>query len=99
MADRADDPSAGGDWAEFKDGKPKDGGGRDITPRIVVAGLALVAAIIFVVQNDNRVEANFLFFDADPRLWVVIVVSLLLGALLGQGVGVLRRRRKRGHDD
>jgi uncharacterized integral membrane protein len=97
MADRAEDQSAGRDWVEFKDGKAPGevGGGRDIAPRIVVAVLALAAAIVFVAQNSNRVEANFLFFDADPRLWVVIVVSLLLGAGLGQGVGLLWRRRKR----
>lgn len=63
-----------------------------------MAVLALVAAVIFVGQNRNRVETNFLIFDGNPRLWVVIVVSLLLGALLGQAIALLARRRRRPND-
>jgi uncharacterized integral membrane protein len=99
----ANDPAEtqpSGDWAEFKDGKSVSGTGRDrdVAPRAIVALLALVAAVIFVAQNRNRVETTFLFFDSTPRLWVVIVVSLLLGALLGQAVALLARRRRRSDD-
>lgn len=93
------DPSQqpGPDWAEFGEGqaggaKPRE---RDVAPRVIVALVALVAAVVFVTQNRNRVETTFLFFDGHPRLWVVIVVSLLLGALLGQAVGLLVRRRRK----
>ena len=93
----ADDQDRSG-WTQFKDGQP-EGEKRDIvSARLIVAGLALIAAVIFVVQNDDRVETKFLFFDGTPRLWVVILGSILLGALLGQVVGVLHRRRRRQDD-
>lgn len=62
---------------------------------MLVAGFALVAAAVFVAQNRERVETKFFFFSGTPRLWVIIVWSLLLGALLGQAIPALRRRSKR----
>lgn len=87
----------GSEWSQFKDGQPatETQRGRDVAPRAIIALVALVTAVIFIVQNRNRVETTFLFFDATPRLWVVIVVSLLLGALLGQAAALLARRRKK----
>jgi uncharacterized integral membrane protein len=95
VSDDDDDKPSG--WSQFRDGKIIDSAdststGRDWAPRLIVAGLALLAAVIFIVQNNNRVKTDFLFFNFKPRLWVVIVVSVLLGALLGQAVGLLRRR-------
>lgn len=94
MADRPDQKPDDG-WVNFRDGEPAADSQRDYVPRLVVALLALVAAIIFVVQNSTHVETQFLFFDFSSRLWVVIVVSMLLGAGLGQAVGLLRRRRRK----
>lgn len=96
MANELDDQSSGGGWGPFKDGgPPKQEGRRDIAPRVAVALLALAAAIVFVAQNSNRVETTFLFFEGSARLWIVIVVSLLLGGALGQAVGLMHRRRKK----
>jgi uncharacterized integral membrane protein len=88
---------SGAEWNQSKDGQPGADRerSRDVAPRAIVALVALVAAVVFVVQNRNRVETTFLFVDATPRLWVVIVVSLLLGALLGQAGALLARRRKK----
>jgi uncharacterized integral membrane protein len=94
MTDRPDLQPERGGWADFRDGEPA-GTSRDIAPRLILAGLALLAAVVFVAQNSTHVETKFLFLDFNARLWVVIVVSLLLGALLGQAVGLLRRRRKK----
>jgi uncharacterized integral membrane protein len=91
MADSPDEQPDGSGWVERK-----EGGQRDVaTARLAVAGVALAAAIVFVVQNSTHVETNFLFLDFNARLWVVILVSVLLGAGLGQAVGLLRRRRKK----
>jgi uncharacterized integral membrane protein len=86
-----------GAWSEFGDSQPAAAKGRerDVAPRAIIALVALVTAVIFIVQNRNRVETTFLFFDGHPRLWVVILVSLLLGALLGQAGALLLRRRKK----
>jgi uncharacterized integral membrane protein len=68
--------------------------GRRVDARLVVAAVAAVCAVIFVVQNSDRIRLRFLFIDVTTRLWVGLVVSLLLGALLGQAFGALRRRRR-----
>ena len=101
----ATDPPEGG-WKNFEDGKVIESADstreRDWGPRLIIAGLALLAAVLFIVQNSNRVRTEFLIFDFKPRLWVVIVFSVLLGALLGQAVGLMRRRgrgRKGSADD
>lgn len=92
-----DQPDGG--WTNFQDGKVIDSADstreRDWGPRLIIAGLALLAAMLFIVQNNNRVRFEFLVFNFRARLWVVILVSLLLGALLGQAIGLLRRRRKK----
>jgi uncharacterized integral membrane protein len=98
--DASDDQAEGG-WKNFQDGKVIEAADstreRDWGPRLIVAGLALLAVVIFIAQNNNRVRTEFLLFSFRPRLWVVIVVSVLLGVLLGQAVGLIRRRsRKKG---
>jgi uncharacterized integral membrane protein len=60
--------------------------------RIGVAAAALIYAVIFILLNRDKVRVHFLFFTVATRLWVGFVVCLVLGALLGQGLGVYRRR-------
>lgn len=100
MAINPDDQPSGGGRNDIGDGETVTGArkrDRDVTPRAIVAAVALLAAGAFVLQNNNRVQTSFLLFEGRQPLWLVIVVSLLLGALLGQAIGLLRRRRR--HDD
>jgi uncharacterized integral membrane protein len=60
--------------------------------RITVAALALIYAVIFIFLNRDKVRVHFFFFSVSTRLWVGFVVCLVLGALLGQGLGLYRRR-------
>ncbi|HEX6237142.1 MAG TPA: hypothetical protein VFZ68_08105 [Acidimicrobiales bacterium] len=74
------------------------GGGVDarLIARLVFALAVVVLAVIFIAQNSERVELRFVFFDVTTRVWVGLVVALVLGALLGQGIeAVVRRRRRR----
>jgi len=52
--------------------------------------LAVVAVLIlsFILQNRDRANVDFLFWDADIRLWL----ALLLAAALGFGAGLLLGR-------
>ena len=72
-----------------------DGPDRRLIARLVVALVVVVLAILFVVQNSDRVEMSFVFFTVTARLWVGLLVALILGALLGQVVEMLWERRKR----
>jgi len=68
--------------------------------RLLVAGIAIVVAVVFMLQNNDKVELNFLMFSGSTRLWVGMLATLLLGALLGQAVEALwaRRKRRRAED-
>jgi uncharacterized integral membrane protein len=55
----------------------------------------VILAILFVVQNNDKVEMSFVFFTVTTRLWVGLVMALVLGALLGQAAEVLWARRKK----
>ena len=58
-----------------------------------LAGVGLL--IVFMVQNTEDVELNFLFWDFTWPLWLLTIVSALLGALVWFGLGVIRRHRRR----
>jgi uncharacterized integral membrane protein len=48
-----------------------------------------------MVQNTEDVELEFLFWDFTWPLWLLTIVSALLGALVWFGLGVIRRHRRR----
>lgn len=66
---------------------------------MVIAGIISVAALIFIVQNSDETTMEFLSFSATVPLSFVIVVSIILGAVLGWFYGMMRRRRKRNRLD
>jgi uncharacterized integral membrane protein len=72
-----------------------DGPDLRLIARLLVAAAAVVLAILFVMQNSDRVEMSFVFFDVTSRLWVGLLVALILGALLGQAAEALWERRKK----
>jgi uncharacterized integral membrane protein len=51
--------------------------------------------LIFVLQNGQRVDLDFLFWTFTWPLWLLTIVAALLGALVWFGVGVMRRHRRR----
>jgi uncharacterized integral membrane protein len=60
--------------------------------------LAVVAVLIvfFVLQNRDRANVDFLFWDADLRLWVALLFAATLGCVAGVIVGrITKGRRKR----
>jgi uncharacterized integral membrane protein len=72
-----------------------DGPDLRLIARLLVAAAAVVLAVLFVMQNSDRVKTSFVFFDVTTRLWVGLLVALLLGALLGQAAEALWERRKK----
>jgi len=51
--------------------------------------------LIFMIQNTQRVRLDFLFWSFTWPLWLLTMVSALLGALVWLGLGVMRRHRRR----
>ena len=51
--------------------------------------------IVFMIQNTQDVTVEFLFWDFTWSVWLLVLVSALIGALVWFGLGVLRRHRRR----
>jgi uncharacterized integral membrane protein len=66
--------------------------------RLAVTGIVLLAVVVFVVQNSERVETTFLVFSVTTRLWVGLVVALVAGVVLSQALEAVWRRRRRARD-
>ncbi|HEY6531663.1 MAG TPA: lipopolysaccharide assembly protein LapA domain-containing protein [Acidimicrobiales bacterium] len=58
-----------------------------------LGGLALL--VIFMLQNRDDVDIDFLAWGFTWPLWLVILVSAVVGAFVWFGLGVLRRHRRR----
>lgn len=73
------------------------------SPAWIGAGIGALLLLVFAVQNSERVDVDFLVFDAEVRVFSVIAVSALLGFVVGWLVGrpsrAERRLIRRGKDD
>ena len=58
-----------------------------------LSGVALL--VIFMIQNTQRVRLDFLFWTFTWPLWLLTIVSAVLGALVWLGLGAIRRHRRR----
>jgi uncharacterized integral membrane protein len=61
----------------------------------VAAGIVGFVLLVFIFQNTDSVEVQWLFLSLSMPLWVLIVLVLVLGATLGWIVRWLINRRKR----
>jgi uncharacterized integral membrane protein len=83
----------GGDEARAQQGEQR--GEARWPVRLGVVGLVLVLSIVFMAQNNDPVELRFLWFEVSTRVWVGMLATLLVGALLGQAAQALWHRRRR----
>ena len=63
---------------------------------MIVSAVILVSLVVFVVQNLNPVKVQFLFLSFTFPLWLVAVIFLALGVVLGWIWRWMSRRRKKG---
>jgi putative membrane protein len=49
---------------------------------IVLGLLALVVILVFILQNQQKVEVSFLFFSGHLPLAVALLFAMILGALI-----------------
>jgi uncharacterized integral membrane protein len=69
--------------------------GRQVSGGIIASLTGLVVLLIFVFQNTEDVEFQFLTVDFSWPLWLYTIVTALFGALIWFGLGVARRHRRR----
>ena len=85
---RRDDPRRG-DWVERREGPS--------TKLIVLAAVAILL-LVFVFQNTDRAQIDFLFWDGDFPLWTMIVLAAILGLIGGWMIGRIQRADRRARD-
>jgi uncharacterized integral membrane protein len=76
---------------EMRDG----GGSRSLGGGAIAALIGVAALVVFMVQNTEDARVKFLFWDFTWPVWLLILVSAILGAVIWIGLGVLRRHRRR----
>jgi uncharacterized integral membrane protein len=77
---------------------PTDGSGegRGGLSGATIGGLIGVAVlVVFMLQNTERVTLTLLVWDFVWPVWLVVLLSAAVGAVVWFGLGVRRRRRRR----
>jgi uncharacterized integral membrane protein len=75
---RRNDDRRRGDWVERREGPS--------TKLIVLAAVA-VLLLVFVLQNTDDAQIDFLLWDGAFPLWTMIVVAAVLGLIGGWVIG------------
>jgi uncharacterized integral membrane protein len=60
-----------------------EGKRRTVSTGWIVAGVVALLLLVFALQNSERVDVDFIVFDAQVRVVVLILVSALLGFAIG----------------
>jgi len=63
--------------------------------KFIVGILFGVVAIIFILQNVQVIEVNFLGWSVSLSQSILFIILLAGGFVLGWGTGSLRRRRRK----
>jgi uncharacterized integral membrane protein len=75
-----------------RDRRPEDGG----YGKLIVAAVIAVLLLIFVFSNTTKWEFNFLFLGPYKLwAWLMLLITLFFGFLIGMIVSALLRRRKK----
>jgi hypothetical protein len=81
-----------GDADEGARGKP--GPGKGFPPWLIAVIVIAIVCVLFVLNNRRRVRVDFVLFDRQARVWIVILISMALGALLAEGIRLALKRRR-----
>jgi uncharacterized integral membrane protein len=68
------------------------------TTKWVVLAVLAVLILFFVLQNRDIANVDFLFWDADLRLWVALLFAAALGFGAGAIVGRITKGRRRDRE-
>ena len=63
--------------------------------RLIALAVVVVILLVFVFQNPEKVRFTLLFFHFTWPAWLMLIVTIVLGFLVGLVTGALLRRRKR----
>lgn len=70
-----------------------NGGGESLlTPRRVVAVVVLLLFVVFALLNTTQIAVQLLLLEVSGPLWLTLLLSFLLGALVAWLLTTRRRR-------
>lgn len=64
-----------------------------VTPKVIIGGLITALALWFIFANNSKVRIHLWVVWVDARLWIVLLLTFVAGALVGYLFA--RRRAKR----
>jgi uncharacterized integral membrane protein len=67
---------------------------RSVSPKMVVAIIVGVLALVFVFQNTGSKHVDFLFWSLSMPAWIWLLVVFVAGLVVGSMFPWLRRRRR-----
>ena len=65
------------------------------TPRRIILGVIALYVIVVVLANRHSVDVNFVFFKTSASLFVVLLLAIAFGFVVGWLFDDIRDRRKR----
>lgn len=77
------------------DGSSGQADGRRLGGGAIASLVGIGLLLIFMLQNTNSVQLDFLVWSFTWPLWLLTMASAVLGALVWFGFGVIRRHRRR----
>ena len=80
---------------ESPPGPALEGQGLRLSGGAIASGAGIAALVTFMVQNTDDVRVSFLVWHFTLSVWLLILTSALVGAVVWFGLGVLRRHRRR----
>jgi uncharacterized integral membrane protein len=63
--------------------------------KLIGLAVAVILFLVFIFQNGQSVEFNFLFFDFTWPAWSMLLLLFVLGLLCGLITSTVLRRRRR----
>ena len=76
-------------------GAALEGQGLRLSGGAIASGGGIAALLTFMVQNTDDVRVSFLVWHFTTSVWLLVLTSALVGAVVWLGLGVLRRHRRR----
>lgn len=65
------------------------------SPSLIALIVIAVVAIVFILQNGERAETNFLMLDFRAPLWLLLAIAVAAGVVLDRLFSIWWRRRRR----
>ena len=84
-----DDDGRRGEWTERREGP---------STKLIVLAAVVILLIVFVVQNTDDAQIDFLFWNGAFPLWTLIVVAAALGLIGGWVIGRIGGAERRAHN-